>query len=98
MIGGTPVDVTAAVRSGKYRVTLAAGQEAMVYATVQAGTATGADAADVILTAASQLAPDHTDAYEHLVRTVHRAVDARSDRVEELTRFVQAARTAAATA
>jgi hypothetical protein len=41
---------------------------------------------------------DHTDAYEHLVRTVHRAVDARSDRVDELTRFVQAARTAAATA
>lgn len=41
---------------------------------------------------------DHTDAYEHLIRIVHRAVDARSDRVEELTRFVQAARTTATTA
>lgn len=38
---------------------------------------------------------DHTDAYEHLIRTVHRAVDAQSDRVEELTRFVRAARTVA---
>lgn len=38
---------------------------------------------------------DHTDAYEHLVRTVHRAVDAKSDRAEELARFVRAARTTA---
>jgi len=36
---------------------------------------------------------DHTDAYEHLIRVVNRAVDARSDRVEELTRFVAACRT-----
>ncbi|ABW13360.1 putative acyl-(acyl-carrier protein) desaturase [Parafrankia sp. EAN1pec] len=38
---------------------------------------------------------DHTDAYEHLIRIVNRAVDARSDRVDELTRFVAACRTAA---
>ena len=60
---GDPVDITAAVRAGKYRVTLAAGQEALIYVTVQATAQTGADAADVVLTAASQLAPDHTDAY-----------------------------------
>lgn len=35
---------------------------------------------------------DHTDAYEHLVRVVQRAVDAPSDRVDELTRFVRACR------
>jgi hypothetical protein len=36
---------------------------------------------------------DHTDAYEHLIRVVNRAVDARTDRVDELTRFVAACRT-----
>ncbi|WP_261560583.1 acyl-ACP desaturase [Frankia tisae] len=40
---------------------------------------------------------DHTDAYEHLIRVVNRAVDARTDRVDELTRFVAACRTPAAT-
>ncbi|KPM51563.1 acyl-ACP desaturase [Frankia sp. CcI49] len=35
---------------------------------------------------------DHTDAYEHLIRIINRAVDARSDRVEELTRFVASCR------
>jgi acyl-[acyl-carrier-protein] desaturase len=39
---------------------------------------------------------DHTDAYEHLIRVVNRAVDARTDRVDELTRFVAACRTPAA--
>jgi hypothetical protein len=39
---------------------------------------------------------DHTDAYDHLIRVVNRAVDARSDRVDELTRFVAACRTPAA--
>ena len=39
---------------------------------------------------------DHTDAYEHLIRVLNRAVDARSDRVDELTRFVAACRTPAA--
>lgn len=38
---------------------------------------------------------DHTDAYEHLVRVVHRAVNTPSDRVDELVRFVQACRTTA---
>lgn len=61
---GTAVDVTTAVRKGTYRVTLAGGQEALIYVTVAAGSdGTGADAADVVLTAASQLAKDHTDAY-----------------------------------
>ncbi len=36
---------------------------------------------------------DHTDAYEHLVRTIDRAVDARSDRMTELVRFVTDCRT-----
>lgn len=31
---------------------------------------------------------DHTDAYEHLVKVVDRAVDARSERVDELVRFI----------
>jgi hypothetical protein len=35
---------------------------------------------------------DHTDAYEHLIRVVNRAVDAPSDRVDELNRFVAACR------
>ncbi|SNQ51479.1 Fatty acid desaturase type 2 [Frankia canadensis] len=39
---------------------------------------------------------DHTDAYEHLIRVVNRAVDARTDRVDELARFVAACRTPAA--
>jgi len=35
---------------------------------------------------------DHTEAYEHLVRVVRHAVDAPSDRVDELARFVRACR------
>jgi acyl-[acyl-carrier-protein] desaturase len=35
---------------------------------------------------------DHTEAYEHLVRVVRHAVDAPSDRVDELDRFVRACR------
>ncbi|HET8683062.1 MAG TPA: acyl-ACP desaturase [Micromonosporaceae bacterium] len=35
---------------------------------------------------------DHTDAYEHLVRVMNRAVDAPSDRLTELTSFVAACR------
>lgn len=35
---------------------------------------------------------DHTEAYEHLVRVVRRAVDTPSDRFDELERFVQACR------
>ncbi|MDT3443221.1 MULTISPECIES: acyl-ACP desaturase [unclassified Pseudofrankia] len=35
---------------------------------------------------------DHTEAYDHLVRVVRRAVDAPSDRVDELERFVRACR------
>lgn len=35
---------------------------------------------------------DHTEAYEHLVKVVNRAVDARSDKVEELISFVTACR------
>ncbi|MCP3757260.1 acyl-ACP desaturase [Streptomyces sp. TBY4] len=33
---------------------------------------------------------DHTEAYDHLVRVVERAVDTRSDKVDELVRFVRA--------
>ena len=33
---------------------------------------------------------DHTDAYDALVQVVERAVDARTDRVDELLRFVRA--------
>lgn len=36
---------------------------------------------------------DHTDAYEHLIRIVNRAVDAPSDRTDELVRFVRSCRT-----
>ena len=35
---------------------------------------------------------DHTEAYEHLVKVVNRAVDARSDKVQELVSFVAACR------
>jgi acyl-[acyl-carrier-protein] desaturase len=38
---------------------------------------------------------DHTDAYPHLIRVVNRAVDSRSDKLEELVAFVDACRTAA---
>ncbi|AYF73819.1 acyl-ACP desaturase [Nocardia yunnanensis] len=31
---------------------------------------------------------DHTEAYEHLLKVIDRAVDARSDRVDELARFI----------
>lgn len=33
---------------------------------------------------------DHTEAYDHLVKVVNRAVDARSDKVDELVSFVRA--------
>lgn len=36
---------------------------------------------------------DHTEAYEHLIKVVNRAVDARSDKVDELIEFVNAVRT-----
>jgi len=36
---------------------------------------------------------DHTDAYEHLIRVLNRAVDTPSERHAELTRFVEACRT-----
>jgi acyl-[acyl-carrier-protein] desaturase len=39
---------------------------------------------------------DHTDAYEHLIRVLDRAVDARSNRLDELIRFVDASRTISA--
>jgi hypothetical protein len=35
---------------------------------------------------------DHTEAYEHLVKVVNRAVDSRSDKVDELVAFVGACR------
>ncbi|MCZ7432067.1 acyl-ACP desaturase [Streptomyces sp. WMMC1477] len=35
---------------------------------------------------------DHTEAYDHLVKVVNRAVDARSDKVDELISFVTACR------
>ncbi|MFC8528205.1 acyl-ACP desaturase [Nocardia sp. NPDC057227] len=38
---------------------------------------------------------DHTEAYEHLIRVIDRAVDARTDRVDELARFIAECRTVA---
>ena len=38
---------------------------------------------------------DHTEAYEHLVKVIDRAVDARTDRVDELVRFIDQCRTVA---
>ncbi|GAA5061541.1 acyl-ACP desaturase [Nocardia callitridis] len=38
---------------------------------------------------------DHTEAYEHLIKVLDRAVDARTDRHDELVRFVQECRTMA---
>ncbi|WP_280373039.1 acyl-ACP desaturase [Nocardia abscessus] len=38
---------------------------------------------------------DHTEAYEHLVKVIDRAVDARSDRLDELVRFVDECRSLA---
>jgi acyl-[acyl-carrier protein] desaturase len=35
---------------------------------------------------------DHTEAYEHLVKVVNRAADARSEKVDELVAFVSACR------
>ncbi|WP_405181454.1 acyl-ACP desaturase [Nocardia sp. NBC_01377] len=35
---------------------------------------------------------DHTEAYEHLVKVIDRAVDARTDRVDELVRFIDQCR------
>ncbi|MEW1740672.1 acyl-ACP desaturase [Nocardia beijingensis] len=35
---------------------------------------------------------DHTEAYEHLVKVIDRAVDARSDRLDELVRFIDECR------
>jgi hypothetical protein len=39
---------------------------------------------------------DHTDAYGHLATVIDRAVDAKSDRLAELTRFISQCRTVAA--
>jgi hypothetical protein len=39
---------------------------------------------------------DHTDAYEHLIAVVDRAVDHRSDPLDELVRFVDSCRTVTA--
>ena len=39
---------------------------------------------------------DHTDAYEHLIRVIERAVDAPTDRHDELVRFIAACRTVGA--
>ena len=39
---------------------------------------------------------DHTDAYGHLATVIDRAVDAKSDRLAELTRFINQCRTVAA--
>ena len=36
---------------------------------------------------------DHTDAYEHLIKVMNRAVDTPSDRLTELKTFVDACRT-----
>jgi hypothetical protein len=36
---------------------------------------------------------DHTDAYDHLTKIIDRAVDTRSDKFDELTRFIQQCRT-----
>ncbi|MFI9408545.1 acyl-ACP desaturase [Nocardia gamkensis] len=38
---------------------------------------------------------DHTEAYEHLVKVIDRAVDARSDRLDELVRFIDECRSLA---
>ncbi|WP_069167845.1 acyl-ACP desaturase [Nocardia altamirensis] len=38
---------------------------------------------------------DHTEAYEHLVKVIDRAVDARTDRVDELVRFIEECRSVA---
>ena len=38
---------------------------------------------------------DHTEAYEHLVKVIDRAVDTRTDRVDELVRFIDQCRTVA---
>ena len=35
---------------------------------------------------------DHTEAYDHLIRVIDRAVDARTERVDELARFLQSCR------
>ena len=39
---------------------------------------------------------DHTDAYGHLTKVIDRAVDARSERLDELVRFIEQCRTVAA--
>ncbi|MFC8043422.1 acyl-ACP desaturase [Nocardia sp. NPDC057353] len=38
---------------------------------------------------------DHTEAYEHLIKVIDRAVDAKSDRLGELVRFIDECRTVA---
>ncbi|WP_433579756.1 acyl-ACP desaturase [Nocardia brasiliensis] len=38
---------------------------------------------------------DHTEAYEHLIKVIDRAVDARTDRLDELVRFIDECRTVA---
>jgi acyl-[acyl-carrier-protein] desaturase len=39
---------------------------------------------------------DHTDAYGHLAKVIDRAVDAKTERLDELTRFIEQCRTVAA--
>jgi hypothetical protein len=41
---------------------------------------------------------DHTEAYEHLIRVIERAVDARSDKMDELVTFIGACRSLSSTA
>jgi acyl-[acyl-carrier-protein] desaturase len=36
---------------------------------------------------------DHTEAYNHLTKIIDRAVDTRSDKLDELNRFIQQCRT-----
>ena len=38
---------------------------------------------------------DHTDAYAHLIRVIERTVDAKSDKIAELTRFIDSCRSVA---
>ncbi len=42
---------------------------------------------------ADTAAYDHTDAYEHLIRVIDRAVDAKSSKLDELTGFIASCRT-----
>ncbi|RNL81098.1 Ig-like domain-containing protein [Nocardioides marmorisolisilvae] len=60
---GNPVDVTTAIRNGTFKPTLANGQEVVLFVTTAAGATAGTDAADVVLTATSQLAPTKVDSF-----------------------------------